>query len=421
MEVFLLLLMIGLIIVLVLGAKIPVGLSLFATAVVMAVIGTRSLPLKQLVEGMFGYLDVCLLLIAAMIFLAMIERNGLLARLTRDLIVLCGRSPSALLISLTFIIMFPGAITGSCTASVLGTGTVVTPIFRRMGIPTARIGAIISSAAVFGMIAPPVNIPVLAICAGIDMPYIGFTGILALMTIPPALLSTFFFAYGYARKTDLKAIVEEVRGQDVQGGFAIYIPLAAVVVMMLLPKTLPGVMPDIGLAATFALGAVLSVFFGKRFNVLESARTGTSNILGVVGILFGVGALIEIMTMTGVRGEIVSLTLSLPDYLTLPAVAVALPAFGGISVYGSASVLGVPFVLADIGQNLTVTASAVSLLASVGSFLPPVALTSVITAQLLGEKSYVPISKQCAFPAMLSIFLGVFMLLHANAIARIIL
>jgi TRAP-type C4-dicarboxylate transport system, large permease component len=421
MELFLLVLMIVLIVGLVLWVKLPVGLSLLATAAVMAGIGTRSFPLKQLVEGMFGYLDVCLLLVAAMIFLAMIERNGLLERLTRDLIVLCGKSPSALLVSLTLIIMFPGAITGSCTASVLGTGTVVTPIFRRMGIPTARIGAIISTSAVFGMIAPPVNIPVLAVCGGIDMPYIGFTGILALMTVPSALLCTFFFAYGYARKTDLKSIVAEVRQQDVQKGFAIYIPLVVVVVMMLLPKAFPGLVPDIGLAATFALGAVCSAFFGRKFNVLESARTGTTNILGVVGILFGVGALIEIMTMTGVRGEIVTLTLNLPQYLTIPAIVAALPVFGGVSVYGSASVLGVPFVLADIGQNLIVTTSAVSLLASIGSYLPPVALTSVIAAQLLGEKSYVPISKQCAFPSVLSVALAVFMLVNANAIAKMVL
>lgn len=421
MELFLLLLMIALIVVLVLVVKLPVGLSLLAAASVVAVAGTGGFPLKQVVEGMFGYLDVCLLLIAAMIFLAMIERNGLLERLTRDLIVLCGKSPSALLVSLTFIMMFPGAITGSCTASVLGTGSVVTPVFRKMGIPPARIGAIISTAAVFGMIAPPVNIPVLAVCGGIDMPYIGFTAILALMTIPPALLCTFFFAYGYARKTDMKSIVEEVGRQEVEKGFAIYIPLVLVVVLMLLPKTFPGNVPDIGLAAIFALGAVSSMFFGRKFNIVESALAGTRNIIGVVGILFGVGALIEVMTMTGVRGEIVALTLNMPHALTVPAIAVALPVFGGVSVYGSASVLGVPFVLADIGQNVIVTASAVSLLASIGSYLPPVALTSVIAAQLLGEKSYVPISKQCIFPSVLSVVLGVLMLLYANVIARIIL
>ena len=421
MELFLMLLMVVLIVALVLWVKLPVGISLLVTSTVMAVVGTKSLPLKQLVEGMFGYLDVCLLLIFAMIFLAMIERNGLLARLTRDLIVLCGRSPSALLISLTLIIMFPGAITGSCTASVLGTGIVVIPIFRRMGIPTATIGAIISTAAVFGMIAPPINVPVLAVCGGIDMPYIGFTLILALMTIPPAFLSTFYFAYSYARKTDLKAIVEEVRTQDVQGGFAIYIPLIVVVLMMVLPKALPGRVPDPGLAATFSVGCVLAMFCGRKFNIIESARVGTTNILGVVGILFGVGALIEIMTMTGVRGEIVAQALSLPPYLALPAVTVTLPIFGGVSVYGSASVLGVPFVLANIGQNQIVTASAISLLASIGSYLPPVALTSVITAQLLGEKSYIPISKKCIFPSVVSIILGVLMLIYANQIAQAVL
>lgn len=413
--------MIVLIPALVLGLKWPVGISLMTTSIVLAVIGTRSLPLKQLVEGMFGYLDVCLLLVTAMVFLSMIERNALLARLTRDFIVLCGGSPSALLVSLTLIIMFPGAITGSCTASVLGTGIVVIPILTRMNIPTPTIGAIVSTAAVYGMIAPPINIPVLAVCGGIDMPYIGFTAVLALMTIPLALASTFYFAYSYAAKADLKAIVAEVRQQDVPDGVTVYIPLVVLVTMMVLPKFFPTAVPDFGLPVAFSSGCLLAMIFGRKFNILESVRAGTSNIIGVVGILFGVGALIEIMTMTGVRGEIVALTLSLPSYLSLPAVTAALPLFGGISVYGSASVLGVPFALANIGQNPIITASAISLIAAVGSYLPPVALTSVITAQLLGEKSYVAISKKCAIPAVFAVIAGVLMLLFANQIAGVLL
>ena len=421
MELLLLILMIVLIPALVLGLKWPVGISLMVTSVVLAVIGTQSLPLKQLVEGMFGYLDVCLLLVTAMVFLAMIERNGLLARLTRDFIVLCGGSPAALLVSLTLIIMFPGAITGSCTASVLGTGIVVIPILTRMNIPVPTIGAIVSTAAVFGMIAPPINIPVLAVCGGIDMPYIGFTLVLALMTIPLALTCTFFFAYRYAAKADLKSIVAEVRQQDVPGGWTVYIPLIVLAAMMVLPKLFAASIPDFGLPVAFSSGCLLSVFVGRKFNIIEAARTGTGNIIGVVGILFGVGALIEIMTMTGVRGEIVALTLSLPPYLSLPAVTAALPLFGGISVYGSASVLGVPFALANIGQNPIIVASGISLIAAVGSFLPPVALTSVITAQLLGEKSYVAISKKCIFPSLLSIAVGVLMLIFANQIASVLL
>ena len=63
---------------LVAGLKWPVGLSLAATSVVVAAADGHGFPLRHLVEGMFGYLDVSLVLITAMIFMKIIERNGLL-------------------------------------------------------------------------------------------------------------------------------------------------------------------------------------------------------------------------------------------------------------------------------------------------------------------------------------------------------
>ena len=63
---------------LVAGLKWPVGLALAATSVVVAVADGQGFPLRHLVEGMFGYLDVSLVLITAMIFMKIIERNGLL-------------------------------------------------------------------------------------------------------------------------------------------------------------------------------------------------------------------------------------------------------------------------------------------------------------------------------------------------------
>ena len=91
--------------------------------------------------------------------------------------------------------MFPGMITGSCTASVLGTGAIVAPVLMRMGLPRVTTGAVISSAAVYGMIAPPVNVPVMIIGGGIDMPYVGFGLVLAVLTIVPAILTTIWLAW----------------------------------------------------------------------------------------------------------------------------------------------------------------------------------------------------------------------------------
>ena len=170
-----LLLMAVVLVVLVVVAKWPVSLSLAATSVLILLLaGDGGLHVDKLVEGMFGYLDVGLVLIAAMVFMKIIEANGLLAELTRAIIVAFGRSPLQLLIALTVVIMFPGMITGSCTASVLGTGAIVAPILVELGLPLIVAGAFISSAAVYGMIAPPVNVLVMTIGGGIDLPYIGF-------------------------------------------------------------------------------------------------------------------------------------------------------------------------------------------------------------------------------------------------------
>ena len=130
-----LLLMLAAFLGLVAGLKWPVGLALAATSVVVAAADGQGFPLRHLVEGMFGYLDVSLVLITAMIFMKIIERNGLLDALACDLMLRFGRSPATMLTAMTLIIMFPGMITGSCTASVLSTGVLLTPVLLKMDMP----------------------------------------------------------------------------------------------------------------------------------------------------------------------------------------------------------------------------------------------------------------------------------------------
>ena len=64
--------------------------------------------------------------------------------------------------------------------------------------------------------------------------------------------------------------------------------------------------------------------------------------------------------------------------------AVAIPLFGAVSSYGSASVLGVPFLLAFLSSNQIITASAISLIASLGDMMPPTALAGIFAAQVVG-------------------------------------
>lgn len=420
-ELMLLAFMLAVFLALVLWVKLPVGLSLAATSVAVAAAAGQGFPLRHLVEGMFSYIDVSLVLVTAMIFMKIIENNGLLSRLTRDLLLAFGQSPLAMLTALTLIIMFPGAITGSCTASVLSTGVLIAPVLMEMNMPRHTVGAIIAMASVYGMIAPPVNIIVMIIGGGIDMPYVGFDLLLLLVTVPLAIITTLFLGYRYAKAADLKAVSASFRERATDSGGYIYLPLAIVAVLMVGPKLFPGVFPDPRMPMTFVIGSLLGLFVGRKVSFLKAARQGISDILPVVGILMGVGMLIQIMTLTGIRGGIAVGSLSAPSYLLLLGIAASLPLFGGISVFGAASILGVPFILAFLSQNLIVTATALSLIAAMGSFTPPVALTAVIAAQVVGEPNYLRIVKPLILPAAAAIAIGVAMIVYANPIAKMVL
>ncbi len=407
---------------LVVWLKMPVSLSLAAASIFLALVAGNGLPVDKLVEGMFGYIDVGLVLVMAMIFMKVVEANGLLGELTRRIIVSLGGSPILLLVALTVIIMFPGMITGSCTASVLGTGALVAPVLMQMGLPLTVAGAVISSSAVYGMIAPPVNVLVMIMGGGIDLPYIGFDLILILITFPLAIATTLFLATKWVDKSKLAVVVRTNRTvqppEGWKGGWISYLPLIVVFVLMIGPKAFPKWFPDPRLPLTFFIGALVGLVTGKRINIVKASRDAVSEILPVIGILFGVGMLIEILTLTGLRGAIVVGALSLPKALILLGIAVIMPLFGGISVYGGASVLGVPFALALLGGNQIIVLSALSLIGAMGSYMPPVALTPVVTAQLIGERNYFEIVKRCLVPALFAVAVGVLMLAFPNQIAK---
>lgn len=423
MDLLLVVVMLVSFLVMVMWLKMPVGIALAATSVILALgAGQFNLEIfEHLVNGMFGYLDVSLVLITAMIFMKLIEKNGLLQALTRNLIIKFGRSPLALLIVITLLIMFPGAITGSCSASVLSTGVLLAPVLLQLNMSKQVAGAIITSASVYGMIAPPVNIIVMIIGAGMDVPYIGFNGVLLLITVPLAIATTLYLGYKYAKQADLNGIVEKFKAQKTAGGLLLYLPLIVMLVLMIGPKLFPQAIEDPGLPLTFTIAIILACLSGEKISLPQVAKSGIAEILPIVSLLVGVGMLIEVMTLIGLRGYIVVNMLGLPSYLMLVGMAVFLPLFGGISVFGSASVLGVPFALALLGNNQIITISALSLIAAMGSYTPPVALTPVVTAQVIGEPDYMQLIKPCLVPIAAAIIIGMVMVQFAEPLAKVIL
>jgi len=374
--------------------KLPVSVSLVGAAIIGAVIGGAGFPLRHLAEGTLGFLDTLLIIATAMIFMRMIHASGLLDTIAHHLIVTFQDRPASLLVLMMFFAMSAGMITGSSTAAVLTTGAI--------GISRNKTGAIIAMAGILGMIAPPVNIPVMIIGGGIDMPYIGFGLPLLILTVPLAIVIVLILGLKSARasRVDEASLPPSYHSEY---GWKLYLPLILLVVLIGAERAFPQAFPSLGMPLVFMLCALVAPLTGRKMKSLPITRDAVKAALPVMGILAGVGMFLQIMTLTGGRGFIVSMLTGLPLGLLYLSIGVSMPIFGAVSAYGSASILGVPFVLALLGSNEIVVASALSLIAAMGDLMPPTALAGLFAAKVVKQDNYTKVLRQCLLPALLTV------------------
>jgi TRAP-type C4-dicarboxylate transport system permease large subunit len=422
-EGFLTLLMVGGFALGAFALKLPIAVAMSGAAIAGAVAAGFGLPLRHLVEGMFGYLDTILIIASAMIFMKSVERIGLLEGMAAWLIRKFRNAPISLSFGIMLLIMFPGMITGSSTAAVLTSGALVAPVLVRLGVPALQTAAAIAMGAIYGMIAPPINLPAMIIGGGIDMPYVGFGLPLLVCTVPLAIVTALILLTPHLRKGagDEEALQAELLQMERNPmSFRLFLPLLVLVVLMGGERLFPRVWPGLGMPLDFLLAAASGLLSGVRWNPLETATDAIRDALPVMGILMGVGMFIQVMTLTGVRGFVVVSALAIPAWLLYFSIATSLPLFGAVSAFGSASVLGVPFLLALLGRNEIIVASALSLISGLGDLMPPTALAGIFAAQVVGEKNYFKVLKYCLVPGLLTAAWGIAVIYGAKALAGIL-
>ena len=397
--------------------KLPVSLSMVLASVAGAIAGGQGLALRHLVEGMFAYVDTIMVIATAMIFMKVIQESGALDAIASLIIQRFHKVPALMLIFIMIIIMFPGMITGSSTASVLSAGSIMAPVLMLMGVPVLETACILALGGVLGMIAPPTNIPAMIIGAGIDIPYSGFGLPLTMLTFPLAFLFVLMFGYKYVKNMNYVEVEAKLNTDSRERfGFKVYIPLLLAIVLMVLNKAVPAI-PDIGMPLVFLVSAVVGCFTGYKFNFFKAAKESVHSALPVMGILMGVGMFIQVMTLTGVRGLIVTSCLSLPSFARYLALAISMPAFGAISSFGSASVLGVPFLLSFLAKDQIIVAAALSLVASLGDMVPPTALAGIFAAKVVGMENYTPILKKCLIPCLIVVIWAILFIVFADQLS----
>jgi GntP family gluconate:H+ symporter len=419
LEFYLLILMISVFALAVFLDKFPIGVSLAISSIIAALVGGYGFPLRHLVEGSFAYLDPILIIASAMIFMEIIKETGALGEISRLIIIHLHDRSFWMLTLITLFIMFPGMITGLSTAAVLTTGAIVAPALMHLGIPKVKTGAIIAMAALYGMIAPPINVPVMIIGGGVDMPYIGFELPLLFASLPLAIITTIIIGYRYVKSVNLNKILEDLpQSRLEEHGVHLFLPIMVLIVLMLATRVFPSKYTSLGMPLIFFISSITAFRSGKPFNFISVARTAIRDAMPVMGILVGIGMFIQIMSLTGVRGFLIVKAVQLPSFWLYLGIMISLPLFGAISSYGASYVLGVPFLLALLGKNEIIVASGLTLIASLGDLMPPTALAGIFAAQVVDESNYFLILKQCLSYALITVIWGIGMILLANLLAK---
>ncbi|MCI8510757.1 MAG: TRAP transporter large permease subunit [Lachnospiraceae bacterium] len=418
-EAIYFLIMIVVFLLVLMKAKAPVSLSMAAAAIAGALAAGQGFPVRHFVEGTFSYLSTIMIVATAMMFMKTLEKSGALDAIVSVIIRKFYKHPMVLLICLMFVIMLPGMITGASTAAVLSAGAIVAPILLKIGVPPMETAAIVALGAILGKVAPPVNTAAMVIGMGADVPYVGFEGPLLLMTVPLAVFVVLFFGSRYVRAIRYEEIKEELNFEPQEKfGFRLYLPILVLLVLIVCTKFIP-VLPDIGMPVIFMVSALISCFTGYRFNPLTAAREGIHDVTPVMGNLMGVGMFIQVMTLIDVRGMIVTYCLIMPPVLRYLALILVIPAFGGVSSLGSATVFGIPFILAFLGHDELIVAAVLSLIAAVGDIMPPSALSGNFAIKIVGIPKYGPFLKKCLPAAAVILLWGLGSILFANPIAAL--
>ncbi len=398
--------------------KMPAALCLLVTALVGALVGGLGIPIRHIVEGMYGFFGIVAIVLTASIFIAFQRESKGLNTLVRDLIKIFYRVPPLLLIVLMFVIILPGALAGSGTAAVMAVGGLVATILSYIGLSKVRVAGFVAMGGILALVAPPINIPAMIISSGLNMPYAGFFGPLMIWTVILAVVCSLVYGLKEVeKKIDPEKILEKVpSGEFHLGKLGAYLPLLVVVGLMVLQRAWPELL-DPGIPLIFVLGAILAFILPKkRPNFIEVCKNTIKKTGPVAALFISVGAVVQIMVATGVRGWIVIEATTAPIVFLYIAVALLIPVMGGVmGTYGVASIFAIPFMMALLGQDLIFGISGLAILCCLASLTPPTAIVGRASLLASGyEEAYGKVLKVTALPWAFVCLAGILTIIFAN-------
>lgn len=398
--------------------KLSTELAMFAAALTGALAGGAGIPTRHIVEGAFTYLDIILIFISATLFMNLLKESGGVAYVVRGILRKFYRKKVILFALITLLLLLPGALTGAGSVTVLITGGMIATVLSYMGISKPKTAAIIFILAGLSAAAPPVSLWAMLTAAGVNMPYVGFFLPLLLPCLILSLLTIFILGWRGTPVNLEKALSELPEAPSEMNWIRISLPFLVFFFLVLAGRIWPHSLPVIGLPMMFMTAAFISLVLSPvKLNFFKISRDTVHQLLPLIGTLTCVGILVQIMTLTGVRGLIAITVVTLPLIVVFLSLFFILPVSEAVLMWGAAPVLGVPLVLLfnTIGLNPIIALAGMSVIWPLGDALPPTAIIGRLTVETVGMKEpYSRLLKHCIIPAAIIMAVGTLMVIFSK-------
>jgi hypothetical protein len=313
-------------------------------------------------------------------------------------------------------------LTGSGATAVLTVGALVGAVRSAKGVDDTRKTAASFMTAAMSAAAPPINLWAMMAAAGANLPYVGFNGPLAVLSVSGALFSMFWLAGRGKVMNEDEAMKTLPVPPDRMNGFRVAAPFLFLAALILAGRFWPFDFPTVGLPMIFMLSSAVVILCSPvRLKVWSILTQTVRNLLPLVGIMTVVGALIQILALSGARVLISLNVVILPLSTLLVTLFIILPISEGILQYAVAPLLGVPLIMLFNmkGMDAIVALSAMSVLWPLGDSLPPTAIVGRAAVLELDFKGryFGDFVRACLVPSLFVAFCCTLFLIYSKQLA----
>jgi CitMHS family citrate-Mg2+:H+ or citrate-Ca2+:H+ symporter len=398
--------------------KLSTELSMVVAALVGGIAGGFGVPARHIAEGAMTYLDINLIFFTATLFMNILKESGGVAFVVRGMFKRFHNKRAILLVLLTILLLIPGALTGAGSVTVLITGGMVGTVLVSMGVPKVRTAAIIFILAGLSAAAPPVSLWAMMTAAGVNMPYVGFFWPLLVPCLVAGLLTIFILGWKGTAPDPDKAFAELPVPPAGMNMLKVVLPFIVFLGLIFLGRGWPHSTVIVGLPLMFLCSGLTSYVLSPiKIDILRVSRDTIEQLLPLLATLTCAGILVQIMTLTGVRGLLAVTTVTLPIVVVYATMFLVLPVSEAVLMWGSAPVLGVPLVLLfnTLGLNPIVALAGMSIIWPLGDALPPTAIIGRLTVDITGYTgTYASFLKACIIPAIIISIIGTLMVIYSK-------